>query len=197
MAKLPGAGSSEAGIVAVRRLEETNPVATGVPPNVTCELGTKSVPVTCSEVAGAPTPADVGVKLETAGAGFNTFTENVAVPPPGPGLEIKPLSVPTLAVWLAGTANDIVPPERTPATPASVPAVELMNPVPATTTVTAPEPARTELGVTVVTVGPGFAWAFTVKLNKALKPPPGAGFATETGNDPGTSCALGTTIVID
>jgi hypothetical protein len=197
MTKLPEADSSVEGIVAVRRVEETNAVTIGVPPNVTCELDTKFVPVTCNVVTDAPAPADVGVKAETVGAGFNTLTVNVAVPPPGAGLDINPLSVPATAVWFAGSANDIVLPERTPAMPSRVPVVELMNPVPATTTVVAPEPAWTELGVTVDTVGPGFVWAFTVKGNKALNPPPGAGFVTETINAPATSCARGITSVME
>ena len=98
MAKLPEAVRSAEGIVAVNAVEETKPVAIGVPPNVACELATKFVPVICSAVADAPTPADAGVKLETVGAGFSTFTLNVAVPPPGAGFTINPLSVPTTAV---------------------------------------------------------------------------------------------------
>lgn len=97
-AKFPAAVSSAAGIVAVNAVEETNAVAIGVPPNVTCELETKFVPVTCSAVAAAPTPTDWGVKPETVGDGFSTFTLNGAVPPPGAGFEINPLSVPATAV---------------------------------------------------------------------------------------------------
>ena len=54
------------------------------------------VPVTEIDTAGAPASAVFGVTPEAVGAGFSTFTEKAAVPPPL--LDISPLNVCGLAV---------------------------------------------------------------------------------------------------
>src|SRR5438105_3912347 len=91
----------------------------------------------------------------------------------------------------------MVLPETEPDTPASVPVVEAMNPVPVTMIVALPEPARIELGATFVMPGAGFVCTFTWNGNEADCPPAGAGFVTLTCTVPAVNCARGITTVIE
>src|SRR5438105_558229 len=87
-----------------------------------------------------------------------TVNCNVAEPPPGDGFEMLPLSVPALASWDAGRSKRIdVFDVTTPVTPDSVAVVAVMKPAPLTVTAVAGAPELMDAGLTVDTVGVGFA----------------------------------------
>jgi hypothetical protein len=150
-------------------------------------------------ISGEPVDALFGENPETVGTGLRMFTTKLEVPPPGEGFEIKPGSWPTLK--FAGKANVMPLPFSVPAAPPSVAVVVapevLMKPLPVTVTVVAGEPALIEEGETELTTGAGFAGGVTVNVNAPLLPPPGLGFDTDTGSDPGLNSLTGTKIVME
>jgi hypothetical protein len=183
--------------VALSVVEETKVVGTGVPANVTTDVGVNPVPDTESATAGAPARADVGANALTVGAALRTLNENEAVPPPGCGFAIRPESVPGFAIAAAGRLNVMIEPEIVPGTPASVAEVLDMSPVAVRVTVVAPDPFRTVVGVTLLIAGAGLRAAATLKERGLVVPPPGGGLLMLTGTDPGVSALAGMTTVTD
>lgn len=176
---------------------ETNVVGIGVPAIVTAEPLRKLDPTTVSVIVEVPAFAVTGEKPVTIGGLLSRATVNVAVPPPGEGLEMRPVRLPELFVVDAGRLKVIVEPETTPLIPPSVLVVDGRNPVPVTVTTIAGLPAAMLAGETLVMPGAGLAAVVTVKASAPLVPPPGAGLETLTLVVPGTSAAAGMATVSD
>ncbi len=140
-----------------------------------CEFGRKFEPVTEISSAADPALAVFGLKLVIVGGPLRMLTLKLAAPPSGGGFEMIPSRTPGASVFEAGRLNEIELPDTTPPTPPSVADVAAMNPVPSTVTVTAPEPAGIDVGVTRVMVGAGLtaATALTVRVCGGVVPPPG------------------------
>jgi hypothetical protein len=159
MVKLPEPRKNDAESVPDNVVAETNVVGTAVPANVIVEPFLKLVPETWIDVAAAPAFADVGEKPFTVGVGLRTLTVNDDAPPPGNGFVIRPERLPGFASCAAGRLNVIALPETVPATPPSVAAVLLLNPVPVTVMLVAEPPALILDGETPVIDGMGFGGA--------------------------------------
>lgn len=165
---------SLAGMEAVNCAALTNVVVRGLPFHQTLEALTNPVPLMVSVNAPPPAKAEFGLKFVIAGEGL--LIVNVAAgdePPPGAGLLTTTLTVPAVAMSVAGIeavncvalTNCVVrwlPFHQTVEAP--------MKPVPLTVSINAALPAKAELGLKLVMAGTGFGcWMVTVPcVNKVV-----------------------------
>src|SRR6516165_847269 len=120
----------------------TNRVEIWVPCTVITAPARKFDPETVIGVSGSPTLADPGVNPVIVGLVLTTLTLKLADPPPGVAFEIKPLRVVGFCVSVALSLNEMaLLLEIMPWPLPNVAVVDPIKPVPATTIVTAPDPA--------------------------------------------------------
>jgi len=157
---VPFEAISDAGICAVREVEETKVVASGLPFHATCEEATKLVPVTVSVNAGPPAVANAGESAVTVGSGlFVVKTVALDVPPPGARFTTVTEAAPAVARLAAGTAacslvfdtNVVISGEPFQST-----VDEEMKPAPVTVRVKVAPPAVAVFGAIEEIVGIGF-----------------------------------------
>ncbi len=173
----PAVRRSDAGMVAVNILEDTNTVVLAEPSKLTTELEIKLLPLTTIKNPGSPTFFMVGEILVVMGAGFPTVNViEVDVPPPGAGLKTVTSNFPKERRSLAGIAavswveltNVVVLSE-----PFHLVTEEEIKLLPLRVKVNAGPSTAASVGDMLVNIGTGLLLEPTVNLTALLVPPPG------------------------